>query len=56
MKRKWLLIFGIPALSALVVMAGEAILFPPVSIGQYGRLYIAFVGIGVFGVLLKDRG
>jgi hypothetical protein len=35
MKKKWFLIFGWPALAALVVMAGEAILFQRVRFEKY---------------------
>lgn len=55
MKKKWVVIFGYPALCVLVVMAGEAILFQRIVIRQYVTLYIAFVGIVAWNVLRPNR-
>jgi hypothetical protein len=56
MKKKWFLIFGVPAFSSLVVMTGEAILSQkPIQIRPYVVTYVSFVGILAWNVLRKDR-
>jgi hypothetical protein len=55
-KNKWFLIFGLPAFSLLVVMAGEGLLFRrPIVIRWYVTMYVAFVAVTAFSLLRKDR-